>query len=570
MVARLDLQQGPYVIEVTSTTGDDDFLINERDRGLESFEVRRLFERITSHLGEQERCCSGGGEFDECLFEVSAGAVLPTLGDELLIGRDVEADRDPPGVGSADLPEEDLVCDGDRPHDDPPRSGVEEPIDLEIGADTATDLYGNVDFGDDLANQWPVHVVVVDGRIEVDDVETVGTLSYPSERPCDGIGIEVDHLIECTTGEANSFAIEDVDACIEFHGPTVPTWNVVWIVTDDSPPGSCSVALMRYGAFIPQGWRLDLVGIDRSEQWPTMLGVAKTIESLGYESAWVFDHFHTVPVPTQESSYEAWTLMAALAATTDSVRLGQMCTSNSYRNPAYLAKIAADIDVISNGRVEMGIGAGWYENEYLGYGYEFPKPSVRIGQLEEGVEIMRRMWAEDEVRYDGQYYQLAGAISRPKPIQDSIPIWVAGGGEKLTLRVAARFADYTNFGWTVDEFVHKSEVLAGHTTDIGRDYDEIVRSSLFTILVAETENGVQAKIDEYVGRIAALAGQDKAESARESLLEGGLVGTPEQVVEQLRPWVEVGMSYAIGYFPDAAYDSTSLELFAQDVVPHFD
>ena len=324
---------------------------------------------------------------------------------------------------------------------------------------------------------------------------------------------------------------------------------------------------MRYGAFIPHGWRLDLVGIDRSEQWPTMLGVARTIEALGYESAWVYDHFHTVPVPTQESSYEAWTLMAALAPTTETVRLGQMCTSNSYRNPAYLAKVAADIDVISNGRVEMGIGAGWYEHEYLGYGYEFPKPSVRIGQLEEGVEIMRRMWAEDEVVFAGQHYQLAGAISRPKPIQDSIPIWVAGGGEKLTLRVAARFADYTNFGLTVDEFVHKSEVLAGHTSKIGRDFDEIVRSSLFAIVVAETEKDVEAKVDRYVGRIGALAGPEKGESARENLLAAGLVGTPEQVIEQLQPWVAVGMSYAIGYFPDAAYDSTSLDLFANEVAP---
>ncbi len=327
---------------------------------------------------------------------------------------------------------------------------------------------------------------------------------------------------------------------------------------------------MRYGAFIPQGWRLDLVGIDRVEQWPTMLGVARTIESLGYESAWVYDHFHTVPVPTQESSYEAWTLMAALAPMTETVRLGQMCTSNSYRNPAYLAKVAADIDVISNGRVEMGIGAGWYEHEYLGYGYEFPKPSVRIGQLEEGVEIMRRMWAEDEVRYDGRHYQLAGAISRPKPVQDSIPIWVAGGGEKLTLRVAARFADYSNFGWTLDEFVHKSEILAGHMSVLGRDYDEVVRSSNFTILVAETDSEVQAKVDEYVARIAAHAGSDKAEAARDDLYAGGLVGTPEQVVEQLRPWVEAGMSYAIGYFPDAAYESTSLELFARQVVPNID
>ncbi len=324
---------------------------------------------------------------------------------------------------------------------------------------------------------------------------------------------------------------------------------------------------MRYGAFIPQGWRLDLVGIDRADQWPTMLGVARTIESLGYESAWVFDHFHTVPVPTQESSYEAWTLMAALAPTTDTIRLGQMCTSNGYRNPAYLAKVAADIDVISNGRLEMGIGAGWYEHEYLGYGYEFPKPSVRIGQLEEGVEIMRRMWSEDEVHYDGRYYHLQGAISRPKPVQQTIPLWIAGGGEKLTLRVAARFADYTNFGSSVEEFAHKSEVLAGHMGVVGREFDEIVRSSLFTIIIGDTEAGVAEKVDEYVARISAVAGEDKGEAARASLDKIGLVGTPDQIVEQLRPWVSAGMTYSIGYFPDAAYDTTSLELFSREVVP---
>jgi len=327
------------------------------------------------------------------------------------------------------------------------------------------------------------------------------------------------------------------------------------------------VAPMRYGAFIPQGWRLDLVGIDRAEQWPTMLGVARTIESLGYESAWVFDHFHTVPVPTQESSYEAWTLMAALAPATDTVRLGQMCTSNGYRNPAYLAKIAADIDVISGGRLEMGIGAGWYEHEYLGYGYEFPKPSVRIGQLEEGVEIMRRMWSENEVHFDGRHYHLEGAISRPKPVQGSIPVWVAGGGEKLTLRVAARFADYTNFGSSVDEFVHKSEVLAGHMKVVGREFDEIVRSSNFTIIVAETESAVAEKIDEYVARIGSVAGDDKGEIARASLDRLGLVGTPDQIVEQLRPWATAGMAYLIGYFPDAAYDTASLDLFANEVIP---
>ena len=141
---------------------------------------------------------------------------------------------------------------------------------------------------------------------------------------------------------------------------------------------------MRFGCFIPQGWRLDLVGIGSEQQWPTMRSVARTIEDSGYESLWVYDHFHTVPVATQEVTYEAWTLMAALAAATETVRLGQMCTCNSYRPPSYLAKAAATIDVISGGRVEMGIGAGWYEGEYNGYGYEFPKASVRIGMLREG------------------------------------------------------------------------------------------------------------------------------------------------------------------------------------------
>lgn len=326
---------------------------------------------------------------------------------------------------------------------------------------------------------------------------------------------------------------------------------------------------MRYGAFIPQGWRLDLVGIDRSNQWPTMLGVTKTIESLGYESAWVFDHFHTVPIPTQESSYEAWTLMAALAPTTSTVRLGQMCTSNSYRNPAHLAKIAADIDVISNGRVDMGIGAGWYEHEYLAYGYDFPKASVRIGQLEEGVEIMRRMWSEDEVDFDGRYYQMAGAISQPKPIQDPIPIWIAGGGEKLTLRLAAKYADYTNFGMSLDEFVHKSEVLAGHATDVGRDFDEIVRSSLFRVLLAETQAEVDAKLNRHIDRMRPLIGDERAAEVRRSLVEHMLVGTPEQAIETLEPWVAAGMTYLIGYFPDAAYDSESLDLFARRVAPAY-
>ena len=326
------------------------------------------------------------------------------------------------------------------------------------------------------------------------------------------------------------------------------------------------LAGMRAGAFVPQGWRLDLVDIDRGRHWDTMTSVALAIERAGYESVWVYDHFHTVPEPTQEVTYEAWTLMGALAAVTSTVRLGQMCTCNSYRPPSYLAKVAATIDVISNGRLDMGIGAGWYEQEFLGYGYEFPKASVRIGQLREGVEIMRRMWTEDEVHYEGAHYTLAGAICRPKPIQNPhVPLWIAGGGEQLTLDVAARHAAYTNFGTSVDEFIHKSEVLAGHCDTAGRNYEDIVRSSNFNVVCESTESEVGARLDWIEAHYARFVDADRAAGARNMFAE--YAGTPEQLVEKFQPWVDAGMGYAICYFAEAAYDTSGLERFAAEVVP---
>ena len=172
---------------------------------------------------------------------------------------------------------------------------------------------------------------------------------------------------------------------------------------------------MRFGCFVPQGWRLDLVGVAPGSQWSAIVASARSIEAAGFESLWVNDHFHTVPVPTQEPTFEAWSVMSALAVATDTVRLGQMCTCVSYRPPAYLAKMAATIDVVAGGRLEMGIGAGWYEHEYTGYGYEFPAPATRISMLDEAVEIMRRMWTEDTVNFEGRHYRLKGAINRPRP-----------------------------------------------------------------------------------------------------------------------------------------------------------
>ncbi len=325
---------------------------------------------------------------------------------------------------------------------------------------------------------------------------------------------------------------------------------------------------MRFGAFTPQGWRLDLVGIDTSQHWDTMVSVTRKAEELGFTSAWVYDHFHTVPLPTQEVTYEAWTLMAALAAATDTIRLGQMCTCNGYRNPAYLAKVASSVDVISGGRIEMGIGGGWYEHEYLAYGYPFPKPSIRLGELDEAVQIMRAMWTEDEASFRGDHYTIDGAICRPKPVQEPmIPVWIAGGGEQLTLRTAAKYADYTNFGGSHELFVHKSTVLERHCERVGRDFTAITRSENFNVLIGVDEADIARKRTEMRDRFATVL--DEPDLAMDRLFggPGAVVGTPDQVIEVLGARKEAGLGYAIAYFAEAAYSTEGMELFAAEVIP---
>jgi F420-dependent oxidoreductase-like protein len=327
---------------------------------------------------------------------------------------------------------------------------------------------------------------------------------------------------------------------------------------------------MRFGVFIPQGWRLDLVGIDPADQWQTMLGIAKQVEAGPWESIWVYDHFHTVPVPTDEATHEAWSLMAAFAVTTERLRLGQMCTCAAYRNPAYLAKVAATCDILSGGRVEMGIGGGWYEHEWRAYGYGFPSAGTRLGMLDETVQIFRQSWTDGVASLDGKHYQVDGAICRPLPLQEGgIPIWIAGGGEKKTLRIAAQYAQYTNFDATPETFKHKSEILEQHCRDVGRDFGEITRSGNYNVVIGATEKEVQDKLDWIIDHYAPLVPKDQLDRYREMYRTGPLVGTPEQLVETLRAAEQMGMTYAIGNFADAAYDPNSIQLFADEVASEF-
>lgn len=326
---------------------------------------------------------------------------------------------------------------------------------------------------------------------------------------------------------------------------------------------------MRFGLFIPQGWRLDLVGIPVAEHWPVMRGLAQYADDSAWDSLWVYDHFHTVPMPTDEATHEAWTLMAAFAATTSRILLGQMCTAMSYRNPAYLAKVAATTDIISGGRVQMGIGGGWYEHEWRAYGYGFPSAGERLARLDEGVQIMRDAWRDGRVSFSGKHYQVDGAIVAPKPLQDGgIPLWIAGGGEKVTLKIAARYAQYTNFSADPEEFAHKSEILAGHCRDVGTDYSTIVRSANVNAIIGTDDADFAARAGRVRDRIARVCGDGAAEAMMAmNDNPGSATGTPARVIERLTTLRELGCEYVICYFPEAAYDRSGIGLFEREVIP---
>ena len=330
---------------------------------------------------------------------------------------------------------------------------------------------------------------------------------------------------------------------------------------------------MKFGVFIPQGWRFDLVGIEPAQQWQTMKELAQKADANpDWASLWVYDHFHTTPQHSDQATHEAWTLMSAFGASTERIRLGQMCTCMSYRNPAYLAKVAATVDHVSGGRIEMGIGAGWYKHEWRAYGYGFPEARDRLGMLREGVQIFQQAWTTGTASLDGKYYQVDGAIVEPRPLQtgrSGIPLWIAGGGEKVTLKIAAQYADYTNFFGTPEGFKAKSDILAEHCTNLGRDFGEITRSSNYNVFIGETEAEAQAKVEATIARVTPYLGKEKAEEWVGGAAKSGLFGTPEQIVERLKSYEQVGLAYAITYFADAAYDRSSIELFEQQVIPAF-
>ncbi len=313
---------------------------------------------------------------------------------------------------------------------------------------------------------------------------------------------------------------------------------------------------MDFGVIVPQGWRMDLVGIsDPSEAYETMTRVAQAADALGYHSIWLYDHFHTFPIPMQEITFECWTSLAALARDTRRVRLGQMVTCNSYRNPALLAKMASTVDALSHGRLEVGIGAGWHKEEYVAYGYPFPSTHERLERLHEAVQVILAMWTQEKASFEGTYYQVRGAINQPKGVQKPhIPLLIGGGGEKVTLRLVAQYADACNIGGDIPTIKHKLAVLKQHCEQLGRDYESIKRTTLIDYcVIAETEAGILAKLTP------------EERNHLEELRQTWLIGTPEQIRERLAEYEEARIQELVVRFVDAA-QLESVRLFAQECI----
>jgi F420-dependent oxidoreductase-like protein len=323
---------------------------------------------------------------------------------------------------------------------------------------------------------------------------------------------------------------------------------------------------LRHGAFVPQGWKLEYAGVDAAAAWARSVRWAQEAEGLGYDHLWVYDHVETVPRRERTHVFEAFTMLAALSQRTDRIELGQLVTCAGYRNVGLLAKEAAGIDVMSGGRLTLGLGAGWFEREYQAYGYEYPSAADRLGLLREALEVIPRLWSEETVTFEGEHVRLDGAYCEPQPLE--LPgrprprLLVGGGGEKVTLRIAAELADATNWQVGLEGFVHKSQVLAAHCEAVGRDPADIVRTHGPDCLVVESQRDLDRFIERTGGHLwGGVSPQD--------WVRDNLVGTPAQVAEKAQGFIDAGCSEFILWCRDAP-SGGSLAGWMEAVVPLLD
>jgi len=302
----------------------------------------------------------------------------------------------------------------------------------------------------------------------------------------------------------------------------------------------------RFGLFVPQGWKMDLAQIaDPVEQWEAMTAVAKRADEQSWDSIWLFDHFHTVPEPSDNTTFECWTATAALARDTQRVNIGQMVGCNGYRNPALYAKIASTVDVASHGRLYAGIGAGWYEHEWKAYGYEWTDVKPRMAAFREATEIIHKMWTEDRPVYQGKYHSIDGPINLPKGAGQQKPkLWIGGGGPQVTLKLVAQYGDAANIGGgNPDVIREKVAVLKEHCDKLGRDYDSIIKSTGINVFPIDKGDDPKLATDKARGPL------DWDRFSNDNKIE-----TEDEIANRVEAALEAGADYIIFYVPGVAYD----------------
>jgi F420-dependent oxidoreductase-like protein len=286
----------------------------------------------------------------------------------------------------------------------------------------------------------------------------------------------------------------------------------------------------------------------------TLLDRAEMAERLGYHSFWLVDHFWTLGLPDVDL-LEAITMMSAIAARTERVRIGTLVLCNSFRNPALLAKSLTTIDHISNGRLEVGLGSGWMEQEYRANGYEFPSVGTRLRQLEEGLQILKAMFTENRATFKGRYYTVTDAPNNPKPVQKPHPpIMIGGAGEKVMLWLVAKYADRWNCPAGYRDFKKTLGVLHEHCRAVARDPKEITVSEQLMVCIGANKAEADQKWEMAKGR--------------KPFSFTAVKGTPDEVIKQLRERVSWGIRMFTIMFADMAPPQT-VELFAREVMPAF-
>ena len=287
---------------------------------------------------------------------------------------------------------------------------------------------------------------------------------------------------------------------------------------------------------------------------------AELCEELGYHSIWLYDHLLGMGGSNQDI-FESWTLMSALSSITTTVKIGTMVICNSFRPPALLAKMAATLDNISGGRLEVTIGAGWFEPEYKAYGYPFPDTPTRIEQLGESIEIIRSMWTEEQTTFHGNYYDVDEAHCNPKPVQKPHPpIIVGGSGEKHLLRLVAERADGWNCPATnAGEFDHKHDVLKRHCEAVGRNIFGLLISEQTVCVIAKDREELSAKLEKGKKRYGFFGDIEST----------GIVGLPDECIKRIKEKTQRGVGKFTIFFSDMMKPET-LRLFAEEVMKEFE